>query len=183
VIIDDKFETVHSLPPDKPLDQQWAIIFCHGRECFADIDYDEKDNPILPPMSDIIKSYEKEKVISHVLNLSTYIMATSTTVLIKPTPSMMTTMLECMFQGEFLKMQAPKWSLFQREEKQQLTVMMLTMGFNTPVLAHATTSELANKGQQRYKNFPSIGNHSISVSSLMPTSNPTNKPSIIHGKS
>jgi hypothetical protein len=61
VIFDDKFETVHSLPPDKPLDQQWATIFRLGCECFADIDYDENDNPILLPMSDIIKSYEEEK--------------------------------------------------------------------------------------------------------------------------
>ena len=53
---------MHSLPLDKPLDQQWATIFRLGRECFDDIDYDDNDNPILPPMSDIIKTYQEEKV-------------------------------------------------------------------------------------------------------------------------
>jgi hypothetical protein len=61
VIFDNKFETVHSLPPDQPLDQQWATIFCLGCKCFADVDYDDNDQPILPPMSDIIKSYQEEK--------------------------------------------------------------------------------------------------------------------------
>jgi hypothetical protein len=57
VIFDNKFETINSLPFDKPLDQQWATVFCLGHECFADIDYNENDDPILQPMSDIIKSY------------------------------------------------------------------------------------------------------------------------------
>jgi hypothetical protein len=59
VIFNDKFETVHSL--HQPLDQQWATIFCLGRECFADVDYNDNGQPILPPMSDIIKSYQEKK--------------------------------------------------------------------------------------------------------------------------
>ena len=61
VIFDDKFATVHSLPPDQPLAEQWADIFRLGRECFLDIDYDDNDNPILPPLTDIIKSYARTK--------------------------------------------------------------------------------------------------------------------------
>ena len=57
VIFDDKFATVHSLPGDQPLAEQWANIFRLGRECFLDVDYDENDNPILPPLLDIVKSY------------------------------------------------------------------------------------------------------------------------------
>jgi hypothetical protein len=53
VIFDDKFETVHSLPSNQPLDQQWAKIFSLGCEGFADMDYDENDQPILLPLSDI----------------------------------------------------------------------------------------------------------------------------------
>ena len=61
VIFDDKFATVHSLPPDQPLAEQWAKKFRLGRECFLDVDYDEDDNPILPPLTDIIKSYARTK--------------------------------------------------------------------------------------------------------------------------
>jgi hypothetical protein len=32
-----------------------------GRECFMDVDYDENDCLILPPLSDIIKSYTEDK--------------------------------------------------------------------------------------------------------------------------
>jgi hypothetical protein len=62
VIFDDKFETVHSLPSNQPLDQQWAKIFSLGHECFADMDYDEKDQPILPPLSDIIRTFREERI-------------------------------------------------------------------------------------------------------------------------
>jgi hypothetical protein len=61
VIFDDKFETVHSLPLDQPLDKQWADIFKLGRECFLDIDYDESDRPLLPSLSDLIKEYNAAK--------------------------------------------------------------------------------------------------------------------------
>ena len=61
VIFDDKFATVHSLPPDQPLADQWADVFRLGRECFLDVDYDDNDNPILPPLTDIIKSYARAK--------------------------------------------------------------------------------------------------------------------------
>ena len=67
VIFDDKFATVHSLPPDQPLAEQWANIFRLGRECFLDIDYDENDNPILPPLTDIIKSYARTKADQQVI--------------------------------------------------------------------------------------------------------------------
>jgi hypothetical protein len=62
VIFDDKFETNHSLPSNQPLDQQWAKIFSLGRECFANMDYDENDQPILPPLSDIIRTFREERI-------------------------------------------------------------------------------------------------------------------------
>ena len=61
VIFDNKFETIHSLPIDQPLKNQWAQIIALGRECFMDLDYDENDHPILPPLSDIIKSYSEAR--------------------------------------------------------------------------------------------------------------------------
>jgi hypothetical protein len=61
VIFDDKFETVTSLAIGEPLDKQWADIFWLERECFLDVDYDVNDQPILPLLSDIIKSYSKAK--------------------------------------------------------------------------------------------------------------------------
>jgi hypothetical protein len=61
VIFDDRFQTVNSLPLNQPLNKQWAQIFRLGQECFADMDYDENDCPILPPLSDIIKSILQSK--------------------------------------------------------------------------------------------------------------------------
>jgi hypothetical protein len=61
VIFDDTFQTVNSLPLNQPLDNQWAQIFRLGRECFADMDYDKNNCPILPPLSDIIKTYSDAK--------------------------------------------------------------------------------------------------------------------------
>jgi hypothetical protein len=61
VIFDDKFETMHSLPADKPLNMQWAQILQLGCKCYFDIDYDKNDNSILPSLSDIIKSYSDAK--------------------------------------------------------------------------------------------------------------------------
>ncbi len=63
VIFDDKFETVDSLPLDQPLNRQWAQIFQMGCEFVMDIDYDENDRPILPPLSDIIKQYTEANAI------------------------------------------------------------------------------------------------------------------------
>ena len=57
VIFDNKFATVHSLPRDQPLAAQWENIFCLGRKCFLEVDYDDDNNPILPPPTDIIKLY------------------------------------------------------------------------------------------------------------------------------
>jgi hypothetical protein len=62
VIYDDEFETVHSLPSNQPLDHQWAKIFSLGRECFADMDYNENDQPILPPLSGIIRTFREERI-------------------------------------------------------------------------------------------------------------------------
>ena len=59
VIFDDKFETVNSLPIDQPLNKLWAEIFRLGCECCLDVDYDENDQRIIPPLLDIIKSYSK----------------------------------------------------------------------------------------------------------------------------
>ena len=67
----DKFETINSLPLDQHLDQQWAQIFQMGRECFMDIDYDENDRPILPSLSDIIKSYSDAKAMHPTPNPTT----------------------------------------------------------------------------------------------------------------
>jgi hypothetical protein len=61
VIFDNKFETVNSLPIDQPLKNQWAQIIALGRKCFMDVNYDENDHPILPPLSDIIKSYSEAR--------------------------------------------------------------------------------------------------------------------------
>jgi hypothetical protein len=61
VIFDNKFETVTSLAIGEPLNKQWADIFWLGSECFLDVDYDNNDQPILPSLSDTIKSYSKAK--------------------------------------------------------------------------------------------------------------------------
>jgi hypothetical protein len=45
----------------KPLDKRWADIFWLGHECFLDVDYDVNDQPILPSLLYIIKSYSKAK--------------------------------------------------------------------------------------------------------------------------
>jgi hypothetical protein len=58
VIFDDKFETVHSLPSNQPLDQQWAKIFSLGCECFANVDYGENDELLL----DIIRTFREERI-------------------------------------------------------------------------------------------------------------------------
>jgi hypothetical protein len=56
-----KFETMHSLPAKEPLNMQWARILQLGRKCYFDIDYDKNNNPILPSLSDIVKSYSDAK--------------------------------------------------------------------------------------------------------------------------
>jgi hypothetical protein len=61
VIFDNKFKTVTSLAIDKPLDKQSADIFWLGRECLLDVDYDVNDQPIIPSLLDIIKSYSKAR--------------------------------------------------------------------------------------------------------------------------
>jgi hypothetical protein len=61
VIFDNKFKTVTSLAFDELLDKQWADIFWLGHECFLDVDFDVNDQPILPPLSDIIKLFSKAK--------------------------------------------------------------------------------------------------------------------------
>jgi hypothetical protein len=40
VIFDDKFETVVSANSTMPINKQWLNIFCVGRECYGDVDYD-----------------------------------------------------------------------------------------------------------------------------------------------
>ncbi len=59
VIFDDTFQTVHSLPSNKPIHTQWEEILKFVRECFAEMDYDENGEPIPPFLSDIIKTSEK----------------------------------------------------------------------------------------------------------------------------
>ncbi len=61
VIFDNKFETVTSLAIVDPIDKQWADIFWLGRKCFLDVNYDISDQPIIPSLLDIIKSYSKAK--------------------------------------------------------------------------------------------------------------------------
>ncbi len=61
MIFDNKFATVHLLPRDQPLTAQWENILCLGCECFLDLDYDDDNNPILPPLTDIINSYARAR--------------------------------------------------------------------------------------------------------------------------
>jgi hypothetical protein len=61
VIFDDTFATVHSLPSSKSIDAQWKEILKFDRECFAEMDYDDDGEPILPLLSDIIKAYRDER--------------------------------------------------------------------------------------------------------------------------
>jgi hypothetical protein len=60
-VIFDKFETVHSLPANEPLNTQWAQILQLGCKCYFNIDNNKNDNPILPSLSGIIKSYSDAK--------------------------------------------------------------------------------------------------------------------------
>jgi hypothetical protein len=60
-VIFDKFETMHSLPANEPLNTQWAQILHLGHECYLDIDYDKNDDPILPSLFNIIKLYSDTK--------------------------------------------------------------------------------------------------------------------------
>jgi hypothetical protein len=64
-IFDDTFQTVHSLPSDKPIHAQWEEILKFKRECFAEMDYDKIGEPILPLLSDIIKTFRKEREQRH----------------------------------------------------------------------------------------------------------------------
>ncbi len=61
VTFNNKFVTVHLLLRDQPLAAQLENIFCLGHECFLDMDYDDKDNPILPPLTVIFKSYARAR--------------------------------------------------------------------------------------------------------------------------
>ncbi len=56
----DKFETIQSLSSNQPLDWKWAKIFSLGQECFTDMDYNKNDQPILPPLSGIIRTFREE---------------------------------------------------------------------------------------------------------------------------
>ena len=55
VIFDDKFETVVSIMSDISLDEQCKSIFCLGRECYKDVDYDENGIAILPPLTSLFR--------------------------------------------------------------------------------------------------------------------------------
>jgi hypothetical protein len=70
IIFDDKFETVHSLPTDEPITKQWAEILKFKRECYMDVDLDENDSPIIPPLSDVVKSYAREKDSQPIIDLT-----------------------------------------------------------------------------------------------------------------
>jgi hypothetical protein len=61
VIFDNNFQTVHSLPSNKPIHEQWKDILKLGRECFADTDYDDNGEPILPKLLDIINTFCDER--------------------------------------------------------------------------------------------------------------------------
>jgi hypothetical protein len=61
VIFDDKFDTVHSLPVDQPLTEQWNQILRLGHDSFTDLDYREDGEPILPTLSDIARSYSEQR--------------------------------------------------------------------------------------------------------------------------
>ena len=70
VIFDDKFETVHSLPTDEPIAKQWTEIMKFERECYMDVDLDENDTPIIPPLADVVKSYAREKDSQPIIELT-----------------------------------------------------------------------------------------------------------------
>jgi hypothetical protein len=61
VIFEDKFQTVNSLPTDIPIHEQWQHILQLDRECFAEMDYNKDGDPILPWLSDIIKTFEDKR--------------------------------------------------------------------------------------------------------------------------
>jgi hypothetical protein len=61
VIFDDTFQTVHSLPSDKPIHAQWEDILKFDRECFAEMDYDKNGEPILPLLSNIMKTFRNKR--------------------------------------------------------------------------------------------------------------------------
>jgi len=61
VIFDDKFDTVHSLPVDQPLTEQWNQILRLGHDSFTDLDYGEDGEPILPTLLDIARSYSEQR--------------------------------------------------------------------------------------------------------------------------
>jgi hypothetical protein len=61
VIFEDTFQTVHLLPSNKPIHEQWKDILKFGRECFAEMDYNDNGEPMLPKLSDIIKTFRDER--------------------------------------------------------------------------------------------------------------------------
>ncbi len=61
VIFDDKFDTVHSLPVDQPLTEQWNQILRLGHDSFTDLDYGEDGEPILPTLLDVTRSYSEQR--------------------------------------------------------------------------------------------------------------------------
>ncbi len=49
------------MPNDQPIDVQWKEILHPNRECFADVDYNETGQQILPLLGDIIKSFREDR--------------------------------------------------------------------------------------------------------------------------
>ncbi len=61
IIFDSKFKTVHLLPDNYALEKQWTITLRLGHKSFLNVDFDNNGNPIVSPMSELIKAYSKEK--------------------------------------------------------------------------------------------------------------------------
>jgi hypothetical protein len=58
VIFDNTFEMVLSMDKNESIEAQWECIFGLGRECYKDIDYNNNGNPIIPPLSSILKNMQ-----------------------------------------------------------------------------------------------------------------------------
>jgi hypothetical protein len=55
IIFDDKFEPEVSMSSEDFLGDQWKAIFCLGRECYEEVNYNKNGNAILPPLTSLFE--------------------------------------------------------------------------------------------------------------------------------
>jgi hypothetical protein len=67
IIFDDKFKTVVSMSSEDSLGDQWKEIFCLGRECYEDVDYNKNGNAISPPLTSLFNSLSAMDCCDHPL--------------------------------------------------------------------------------------------------------------------